>query len=76
MLILSRKENESIVIGDDITIKIISIDKGTVKIGLEAPSNLVILREELRAAILEENKKAINTNSASLDKLISAKKKI
>ncbi len=47
MLVLARKLDESIVIGDDITVKIISIDKGVVKIGIDAPSDVAILRSEL-----------------------------
>ncbi|MCH5323475.1 MAG: carbon storage regulator CsrA [Helicobacter sp.] len=75
MLILSRKENESVMIGDNITIKIIAIEKGIVKIGFEAPPNLLILREELRAAILEENKKSLAYKEIELGKLMSVKKK-
>lgn len=58
MLILSRKEDESVIIGDNIKIKVVSIDKGSVKIGFEAPDSMLILREELRDAVLNENKKA------------------
>lgn len=58
MLILSRKPDESIVIGDNISIKVISIDRGSVKLGFEAPPNTLILRAELREAITSENKKA------------------
>ena len=78
MLILSRKENESITIGDNITIKVISIDKGTVKIGIDAPPELLILREELKLAISEENKKSLQQQAQSsvLDKLVAARKKV
>ncbi|DAB29622.1 MAG TPA: carbon storage regulator [Sulfurimonas sp. UBA12504] len=47
MLVLARKLDESIVIGDDIIIKVISIDKGVVKLGIEAPHNVSIMRSEL-----------------------------
>lgn len=55
MLILSRKEEESIIIGDNIKIKVVSIDRGSVKLGFEAPGDLLILREELKKAIQDSN---------------------
>ncbi len=61
MLILSRKQDESIVIGDNVVIKVISIDRGSVKLGFEAPPNTLILRAELKEAIMSENKKAIRS---------------
>lgn len=57
MLVLSRKEDESVLLGDNIVVKIISIDRGSVKIGFEAPSDCIILREELKVAVENENKK-------------------
>ena len=47
MLVLSRKLDESIVIGDDIVIKVVSIDNGVVKLGIEAPKDISIIRDEL-----------------------------
>jgi carbon storage regulator len=47
MLVLSRKQGESIQIGDNITIKIVSVGQGRVKIAIDAPSNVTILRQEL-----------------------------
>lgn len=58
MLILSRKANESIIIGEDIEVKIISIDKGVVKLGIEAPSSVTIMRNELFKAVQDSNKAA------------------
>ena len=56
MLILSRKENESINIGDNIELKVISIEKGMVKLGIEAPNDISILRSELLKEVEETNK--------------------
>ena len=49
MLVLTRKQGELIQVGDGITIKVIKTGKGTVKIGIEAPSHVKVLRGELAA---------------------------
>ncbi len=58
MLVISRKINEKIKIGDDIEIVILSIDKNQIKIGIKAPKNISILRGELIENIKDENIKA------------------
>lgn len=58
MLILSRKQEESVVIGNDIIIKVVSVDKGSVKLGFEAPPKTLILRAELTEAVKSENTRA------------------
>ena len=55
MLVLARKLDESIVIGEDITIKIISVDKGVVKLGIDAPRDVSIVRNELLEDIKDSN---------------------
>ena len=49
MLVLTRKPAEIIRIGEDIVIKVIKTGKGTVKIGIEAPANVRVMRGELVA---------------------------
>ncbi|GAB1530857.1 MULTISPECIES: carbon storage regulator CsrA [Brevibacillus] len=58
MLVLSRKKNESIMIGDLIEIKIVSVDGDLVRIGIEAPLDYDIYRKEIYIAIQQENKLA------------------
>jgi carbon storage regulator len=58
MLVISRKKDEKIKIGDDIEIVIVDIGKNQVKIGIEAPKKIQILRGELIEKIKNENKKA------------------
>ncbi|OHD98391.1 MAG: carbon storage regulator [Sulfurimonas sp. RIFCSPHIGHO2_12_FULL_36_9] len=55
MLVLSRKVDESIVIGDNITIKVISVEKGVVKLGIDAPKNVSIVRNELLEDVKDAN---------------------
>ncbi|MCF6310564.1 MAG: carbon storage regulator CsrA [Sulfurimonas sp.] len=55
MLVLARKTDESIVLGDDITVRIISIDKGVVKIGIDAPKSVSIVRSELLEDVKDSN---------------------
>ena len=71
MLVISRKINEKIKIGNDIEITIVSIDKNQVKIGIEAPKNVTILRAELIEQITKENKKAAQTVDINTLKNIS-----
>jgi carbon storage regulator len=72
MLILTRKLNEEIKIGSGITVKIISISENTVKIGIDAPQNIQIVRTELYEKVKESSVKAIksiNERPAELTKL-------
>lgn len=55
MLILTRKVGESIRIGDNITVKIVSMDNRHVKIGIDAPRNVSVNREEIYQKIQSEN---------------------
>ena len=69
MLVLARKLDESIVIGENVEIKIISIDKGVVKLGIEAPRDISIIRSELIEDIKESNiaaSKEIDEDNLSL----------
>jgi len=72
MLIITRKKGESLMIGDDIEITISKIEDGSVKIGIQAPKEVNILRKELLEEVRNENKSAANIN---LDLLKNIKKK-
>lgn len=54
MLVLSRKIGERILIGDDIRVTIVRVGGGGVRVGIEAPANLNVVREELKDRASEE----------------------
>jgi carbon storage regulator len=66
MLVLTRKAGQIITIGDDIRIIIVDIGNGIVKIGIEAPRELPIYREELLEKLKQLNKESV---SMEIDRL-------
>mgnify|MGYP003590453436 CR=1 FL=1 len=58
MLVLSRRKNESIMIGDDIEIVVVEIKGDQIKLGVKAPRNVTVHRAEVYEEIQLENKKA------------------
>lgn len=58
MLILTRKLGESITIGDDIKVSVLGIHGRQVRLGIDAPSDVVVHREEIYVKIQEENRRA------------------
>jgi carbon storage regulator len=78
MLVLSRKEEQSIIIGDNIEIKILAIKGDTVKIGITAPPELKIYRkevfDEIQKANIEAMKSSKNIKNVILGKLDKERK--
>jgi carbon storage regulator len=68
MLVLSRKVGERIFVGDQVTITVVRITGGGVRLGIEAPPNLLVVREELKA-----NVKPAQASSARPDHQPAAK---
>jgi len=66
MLVLKRNEGESILIGDGIEIKVLECSNGIVKLGIEAPKDVKIIRKELVLEVQNENKESAD----NLDMLI------
>lgn len=65
MLVLSRKLGEKFFIGTDICVTVVDIDRGKIRLGIEAPREVVIYREELMTEQqMEERKAAIEANRA------------
>lgn len=69
MLVVKRKKGESILIGDDIEITIVNLESGAVKVAIDAPKEVTILRKELYKEVEEENKKATEIDMSILSKL-------
>lgn len=70
MLILTRKKNESIKINENIEVTILDMDGGSVKLGINAPKSVRILRSELTQKIQASNEQATRTNKSILKKMI------
>ena len=68
MLILSRKVNESIVIDGRIVVKVLRIDKDTVKLGIQAPTELPVHREEIYNVIQKNKQASMNAGQATIPK--------
>lgn len=69
MLILTRKLGESITIGDDIKITFLDTKGKQIKIGIEAPPNIAVHREEIYTLIKEQNIQALEVVSIEKDAL-------
>jgi carbon storage regulator len=69
MLILSRKTGESIVIDGRIIVKIVRVDGDTVKVGVSAPSEVPVHRQEVYQEIRKNNEEALTDKRQLLPKL-------
>lgn len=60
MLILTRRTGESVMIGDDITITVLGVRHGQVRIGITAPKNVIVHREEVYERLRRANDASLN----------------
>ena len=72
MLILTRKQGESVAIGDDIQVTVVEIQGKQVKLGVKAPREIAVHRQEIYEKIQEENIRAAQISQADLDRLKDA----
>ena len=69
MLVLTRKTGEGIIIGDDIKITIVELKGGGVRVGIDAPRDMKIHRQEVYDRIKQENQEATQWDIADLNEL-------
>lgn len=66
MLILHRKPEQALIIGPDIRVVVLDSDGHGVRLGIEAPADVTILREEIRMEVEAENRKASRASAVEL----------
>ncbi|MGB9660786.1 MAG: carbon storage regulator CsrA [Moorellaceae bacterium] len=64
MLILTRKEGQGVIIGPGIRVVVVEVSGGYVRLGIEAPSQVAVYREEVYRALEEENRAAVTLRPA------------
>ena len=78
MLVLSRKKGESIILQDNIEITILEVNADTIKIGIQAPKEIDIVRKEIYLSVQQTNRESADTGSnlqALRDRMNNFKKK-
>ena len=71
MLVLTRKLGENIRIGDSVKITVLEVRSGQVKLGIEAPPEVKVHREEIYARIQEENRRAQRVKSGAPENTVA-----
>jgi len=66
MLVLTRKTDESIMIGDSIEVKVLSVDGNSIKLGIQAPRAVPVHRKEVYEEIVRENQAATRVKTVDL----------
>ena len=74
MLILQRKEGESLLIGDEVEVTVLAVEAGRVRLAIQAPREVPILRSELKAAA-QTNREAADEEASPLELLGVLKEK-
>ena len=61
MLVITRKEGEALVVGETIHVKVLAVDGSRVRLGIEAPKEVTILRQEIVLEVQNENELAVQS---------------
>lgn len=70
MLVLTRKTNESIIIGDEIAITVLSVEGDQVRLGITAPKDIAVHRREIYELIKKENLEAAQSSAADFSSIL------
>ncbi len=70
MLVLTRKTNESIIIGDDIAITVLGIDGDQVRLGITAPKDIAVHRREVYEQIKKANEEAAISSASDITSVL------
>ena len=65
MLVLSRKVNQSIMVGDNVRVVVVAVDRDQVKLGIEAPREIAVHRSEIYEEIQRSNRSAAEAGAAA-----------
>ena len=71
MLVLSRKPNESIVIDGNVTVSVLRVDNDNVRIGIEAPLEIPVMRKEIYEEIKSNNEQAAGSAKQRVKQLVN-----
>ncbi len=71
MLVLSRKPNESIVIDGNVTVSVLRVDNDNVRIGIEAPLEIPVMRKEIYEEIKSNNEQAAGSAKLKVKHLVN-----
>lgn len=74
MLVLSRKIGEVVTVGTAVKIKVLSFDRGVVRLGIEAPKSIPVHRKEVYDKIIEMNRQAARTKLSAIKNALSERK--
>ncbi len=75
MLVLARKKNQSIIIGDNIEIFIIDVSHDQVKLGIKAPKSIAVNRKEIYESVKQQMQEAVNSDFNRLKDVKNIQKK-
>ena len=70
MLVLSRKTNESIIINGNVTVSVLRVDNDNVRIGVEAPLEIPVMRKEIYEEIKSNNEQAAGSAKQRVKQLV------